>query len=145
MKILIRRAVVNDILIINQYIYLYSLDGENIDYKNFFVAEKNKKIIGFARIKNYKEFKELATFGIISEYRNKGIGKKLIREIIKLSDFKIIWITTVIPDFFAKLGFIASTEPPDELKNKCLRICLEQNKSVDNSYFLYFQKNLDDF
>ena len=51
------------------------------DMKNIFVAEEKNKAIGFITIYSKDGEAELGWMGVSPEWRNKGVGKKLVRKI----------------------------------------------------------------
>lgn len=74
------------------------------------VATSQGEVIGFARAitDGY-----LSMVVVAPEWRGQGIGKRLVSEIVK-GDDNITWVLRAsrgqAPEFFAKLGFVASSE-----------------------------------
>lgn len=139
-EIKIRKAKKTDIKKIMKYIEKFNLDGEEIKYKEFIVAEIFGEITGFARMKKYEGIYELATLGVIEKYRNKKIGSKLVNHLLQNFEYDELWLTTIIPEFFEKFGFIRYDNAPDEIKNKCHRICLSFKKDTNNSCYMKLGK-----
>ncbi len=80
---------------------------------NFFVYIKNDDIIGCCSLEVYnKKLAEIRSLVVDENYRNQGIGKKLVDACLqKAHDLKIYEILTITDKdiFFEKMGF-----------NKCL-------------------------
>lgn len=136
--IVVRKAVDADIEKILPYLIKFNLDGENISSDQFIVAEVDNQLAGFGRIKPYETIHELSGIGVLEEYRNFGIGSKIVKYLVKIFPENEVWLTTKIPDYFKKLGFIESDNPPVEIKDKCCRVCGSPNKSC----FMYLNKTL---
>ncbi len=114
---LIRKAKGNDLEIIFSLAKKYNLESNDMDANQFLVAEIDGKIIGFGRLLQHKDCIELGTIGVIEEYRNKGIGKKIVLELLKKAiemGYKSIYLTTLIPEYFKKFGFKVVKENMNE-------------------------------
>jgi len=135
-EIILRQANDSDLEKILHYINTFSLDGEDISPEQFVVAEIDSKLAGFGRIKSYKNIHELASIGVIKEYRNLGVGSKIVNRIIEIFPENIVWLTTKNPDYFKKLGFVESNTPPKEIAEKCNRICSD----TTDSRFMFLNK-----
>ena len=161
MEVFIRQAKESDIEKIKPYIDEYGLDNEDLDYRQFYIAEiktdyeqtsvLNKKsfmttsnktieLAGFGRIKQYDKIYELATIGVIEIFRKKGIGQKIIEKLINIAPSKEIWITTLIPEYFEQFGFVEDNNIPDEILLKCQRVCGKMNKTTQNSRYMCLKK-----
>ncbi len=123
MKIKLRKARLIDMSTIIDYIEKFRLDDENIDYRQFIVAEKDKKIIGFGRIKPYRDCFELGSVGVLETYRDTGVGEAIVKRLIRDSPENDIWITTDIPEYFARFGFKPAKDAHAEIKNKIKNMC----------------------
>lgn len=121
MDVKISNATRDDIVLIKKYINKFKLDPENIEHEQFIVAKINDELVGFGRLKPYPDCTELGAVGVIPKYRKKGIGKKLIKELIRKGP-KDIYITTDIPKYFHQFGFKVITEGPNSIMEKC-KIC----------------------
>ncbi|KAF0133850.1 MAG: hypothetical protein FD145_1060 [Candidatus Saganbacteria bacterium] len=75
------------------------------DMAGFWVAEKDRNIVGIVQVKNFKDYIFLSSLGVPAAEMNKGYGEFILSEIFK--KFKNdIYIYTTIPDFFKKFGFL---------------------------------------
>lgn len=86
----------------------------------FFVCEANKKVIGyiFGYIKwlypayTIERIGYIAEIFVLEEYRNRGVGKRLVKEILRWFKSKNIryveldcYISNIATKFWSKLGF----------------------------------------
>jgi len=140
MEVLIRPALEFDIEKIMPYIYEYGLDDENLENRQFYIAEIENKLAGFGRFKSYGEVYELATLGVLENFRGNGIGKKIVEKLISSLHCEEIWITTLIPEYFEQLGFIEDDNIPYEILLKCERLCEKLNKTTGNSHYMCYRK-----
>ncbi|MBI3500727.1 MAG: GNAT family N-acetyltransferase [Bacteroidetes bacterium] len=115
--ILIRSAAEKELPVIERLARSFDLDWENVSWKQFLVAMKGNRIIGFGRLRSYEKFSEVATVGVIPEERNKGIGSSIVKELLRLEP-KEIFVTCVIPHFFERLGFTPVKQYPPVLQKK---------------------------
>jgi len=136
-EVILRKADNADIEKILSYINKFMLDGENVLPEQFIIAEVDDKLAGFGRIKPYENIHELASIGVLEDYRKLGIGSKIVKQIIEIFPDNEVWLTTKIPDYFRKLGFVESDNPPFEIQEKCCRVCA----SVSGSKFMYLRKS----
>ncbi len=108
MKLEIRKAAVQDIRDIKKILSFYCLDTEKVE-KNlteFIIAVLDRKILGCACL-DIENIVELRSIAVLPNYRNKGLGSKLLGAIlnraINLTD--TVYIRTTSPAFFEKKGF----------------------------------------
>ncbi len=93
-----------------------ALDYPGMENDTFFVAEERGKIVGILGIRDFGEFLELVAVGVLEEYREMGVGKKLVEEALKNLAGKNVYLLTTVPGFYEKLGFIKVDEVPEVLK-----------------------------
>ncbi len=95
----------------------YDLDSNDTKANQFIVAIEDKNIVGFGRLLPHTGCIELGTIGVVEEHRGKGIAKRIVEELLKTAKkmgHKKIYLTTLIPSYFEKLGFCSLDEaPPD--------------------------------
>ena len=92
------------------------LDLSNVNAKQFLCAFTKNGLVGFVRVLPKNKLKEVATLGVLREFRNKGVGKFLISNLQR--QFVVLYLITVIPSYFEKQGFHLVQEIPEELKEK---------------------------
>ncbi|MCX8159700.1 MAG: GNAT family N-acetyltransferase [Candidatus Saccharicenans sp.] len=141
---LVRKATPQDMPHVVRIAWRLALDYPGLENDSFFVAEERGKIVGILGLKDYGEFLELVAVGVLEEYREMGIGKKLVEEVLKdLSDKKVYLLTTV-PGFYEKLGFEKVEEVPEALKkdpvwcagcdkNRCVAMHRKASNNVNNA------------
>ena len=143
-NISLRKANNEDIQNILPFIESFGLDNERLNPEEFVIAEIEGNLAGFGRIKSYHNVFELCTIGVIQQYRNIGVGKKIVNHLIQIFPFDEIWLTTKKPDYFSSFGFVESENPPYEVIKKCQRICLNPKSSPVKPVFMVLRKNQKD-
>jgi N-acetylglutamate synthase-like GNAT family acetyltransferase len=86
---------------------------------DFWVADEGGKIVGVSCLTDYGDILFLSSVGVIEERREKGVAKAILEEILAGAR-KDIYLYTIIPDFFRKLGFEIVDAPPDIPSRECL-------------------------
>ncbi len=100
----------------------YFLDIDGLGYSDFIVATLENKIIGIACFKE-TECPELHTIAVHPNYRGKGIGALLVKELgpTLCKDHERIYVRTTAPCFFEKVGFAAlENQMKKELWSDCV-------------------------
>jgi len=127
LEFLIRKANDADIPAIKGYAERFNLDSEGLLPESLYVTEKNKLLAGFGRHKNYKDFTEIATIGVLEEYRSKGVGKLIVNTLVNTAPLPEIWLATIIPGYFEQFGFKTCNNAPEGLilkaENTCKKVC----------------------
>lgn len=132
---LIRKAVMSDTESIYNLISEYAKEGKLLartypsiyeNLQSFIVAELDNKVVGISSLtildRNLAEVRSLA---VSPAYVGKGIGKALVKEIIRetgdLKITKLISLTYQI-EFFSKLGFnrVDKNELPQKMWKDCI-------------------------
>lgn len=108
MDIKIRKATQSDVKEIKKILSFYYLDTGNID-KNlpeFIVAILDETIVGCACL-DISDVVELRSIAVLPNYRNKGIGSKLVDSILtRAAELTgTIYLRTTSPVFFEKKEF----------------------------------------
>lgn len=125
----IRPARVQDEEFIRRTLQELSLDGERVEARQFFIAEEGGHPAGFARIKPYRGCFELAGVAVLTRFRERGVGSRLVRALVERFPTKTVWITTNLPEYFARFGFEPAS-PPVELRRKLEGLCHEIRTNV---------------
>lgn len=115
---MIRKAKLTDIKNIGSLIKIGAKSGQVLlrskkeikdVIESFFVAEENNKIVGCCSLEKYSlKLAEIRSLVVLKEFRNKGIGTKLIKRCIKEAKVADIYEILSITDkiiFFKKFGF----------------------------------------
>ncbi|MBD3208558.1 MAG: GNAT family N-acetyltransferase [Candidatus Nealsonbacteria bacterium] len=88
-------------------------DDSRFDLDSFVVAKEGDMVVGCTRIKKLPgDCLELASLAVLSEYRRKGIGSTLIKEILEKEQKRPIYLITSsdMINFYQNFGFMV-TEP----------------------------------
>jgi N-acetylglutamate synthase-like GNAT family acetyltransferase len=112
----IRKAAKKDNPQILKLLKEVDLYYQGLELKNFWVAEKDEKIIGTVQLTDHKKFVFLGSLSVSQDEQGKGVGSCLLNIAIK-DTLKPIYLYTVIPDFFKKHGF-TTTDPIPHLPSK---------------------------
>lgn len=89
---------------VKQLISSLELDYAKRDLSCFLVGLLGEEIIGIAELKEFKDYFLLSCLGIDSSKQGHGHGRQFVNKVCHgLS--KPIYLYTVIPRFFAKVGF----------------------------------------
>lgn len=137
---MIRKAIESDIEKIKPFIEEFNLDFQDLDYQKFYIFEYDGILAGFGRYKNYDSYYEIATIGVLKPFRNRCIGKTIVKQLLNTIPCNEIWLTTIIPDYFKKFGFKKSDNAPESLIFKTRNICKKFNKSEEFSVFMKLNK-----
>jgi len=78
---------------------------------DFWVAEKNKKIVGIVQLKTFPTFTFLSSLGVSASEQRQGIASFLVQAGLK-SETREVYLYTIHPEFFKQLGFKAVPPPP---------------------------------
>ncbi|MFC1571460.1 GNAT family N-acetyltransferase [Candidatus Margulisiibacteriota bacterium] len=100
----IRRAQKTDEQPVLELLKKLDLYYPGLEFKDFWVAEQGRKIIGCVQLTDYKDFLFLSLLAVIPEERRKEIGRSIMDKVLK-SVNKDIYLYTIIPKFFEKHGF----------------------------------------
>ena len=118
----IKRAEKKDFSYIKEKLKNYILDASDIIWQQFFVAKNDDKTIAFGRIKDHKDYFEIASLGVDYYHRNKGIGSKMLlflaEEAQRLDPKKPIYGVTHRPGFLKKASFKEIAVAPETLVQK---------------------------
>jgi N-acetylglutamate synthase-like GNAT family acetyltransferase len=97
------------------------LDTREMRQEEFIAAFDGQEICGFGRLRDHGSCVELCTLGVCESHRGKGLGLQLSRALVA-STSRQIFLVTVIPAFFQKVGFRRSSTWPESLNSK-LNFC----------------------
>lgn len=113
---IVRRATGEDMPYVIRIAWRLALDYPGMENDLFFVAEERGKIIGILGLKDYGEFVEVLSVGVLEEYQGTGLGKKLVDEALKSVKKRVVYLLTVIPGFYEQFGFRKVEQYPEALK-----------------------------
>jgi N-acetylglutamate synthase-like GNAT family acetyltransferase len=101
-----------------------NLDRNDIHFDQFKVCKSGDRLVGIGRIKKNSDCLELCTLGVAEAFRGMGIGRALVRTLLKPWK-EPVYLVTDIPRYFEKLGFRRSRHAHKSLIEK-QRNCREK-------------------
>lgn len=119
---IIKEAIEKDLPSIMVLIRSERADGREISCNQFLIAKDKDEIIGCARIKELDNCLELGSLVVRPQYRNMGIGGKLVREILIKDKRRPVYLLCLaqMASFYSRAGFneIDIGLAPDILKKE---------------------------
>jgi N-acetylglutamate synthase-like GNAT family acetyltransferase len=113
---IVRKATGEDMPYVSRIAWRLALDYPGMEDDTFFVAEERGKIIGILGLREYGDFLEMLSVGVLEEFRKMGVGRKLVEEALKQLGGRQIYLMTSIPDFYGALGFKKVNKFPEAIK-----------------------------
>ena len=145
----VRKAKKSD----SDFILKTNLDLENLnfDIKEFYVIDKNSKIVGFGRIHSLSDkIHQIDSVWVSEAERGKKLGYHIFNNLIERSKFKRFYLfcKPELEEYYLKYGFDLLKQPPKELSKASERYCSictvgnteEYKKPL---YFAYQKKKKD--
>jgi|SRR6185312_10392306 len=114
------------------------LDNENMQPGQFRVLSDNGKVIAFGRLRKHSDATEICSVGVATDFQKRGFGKKIVEHLLQQANGEI-YLVTVVPDFFAKIGFKKVDKYPDSLKHK-VEICSTEYHVQDPYFVMKWEK-----
>ncbi|MBL7884352.1 MAG: GNAT family N-acetyltransferase [Bacteroidia bacterium] len=102
---------------IRNYIREFELDNRELKQDQFVAAYRNNELVGFGRLRERGDCTELCSLGVITTERRKGIGKAIVKELLKRSKEEL-YLVCIIPDFFAPFKFQETLYYPKSIQEK---------------------------
>ncbi len=116
-------ATDDDMPFIAETIERLRLDGERLAPEQFITLRRDGRIIAFGRVKPYEKTYELGSVAVIEEERSQGLGEQITRELIRRFPQDEVYITTDLPAYYERLGFLRTEILPQELVDELERVC----------------------
>ena len=107
----IRRAKKRDFPRVTALARTLSLDYSGMESDEFWVAEEGGEVAGICGLKKRPDCRELISLGVHPARRGRGLGRRLVLALLEETPGDI-YLTTVIPAFFEKLGFRKTPRVP---------------------------------
>ena len=118
----IRTAADADLRFIQETVARLRLDGEDLRAEQFIVVEEGERTVAFGRIKPYRRTYELGCVAVVEDRRGQGIGELVVRELIRRFPQRCVYVTSDLPEYFERLGFVRTRALPRELSEKIGRV-----------------------
>ncbi len=106
----IRRARESDWDDIKSLLESMNLAHASISVKNFWIAEDEGRVVGLAQLEKTGGHFFLSSVGVCPDQRGKGIASALLEKMLSQAD-QVVYLYTVIPDFFKEFGFVTTAAP----------------------------------
>jgi amino-acid N-acetyltransferase len=135
MKLIVKKATVQDAKSIHSLINRFAQKDEMLprslneiyeNIRNFFICKDKNKIIGVSALHiMWENLAEIRSIAVLKDYRNRGVGKKLIDRCLneaKELGIRKVYILTNNPAYFIKTGFkdIDKNSLPQKIWGDCL-------------------------
>lgn len=119
---IIRPASQQDIWSIRKLVLLAWLDPTQLRHQQFWVIEREGKIIACGQLRDFEQAQELGSLVVDAAWRDRGLGTFLARHLIKVATQPLYLecLGQRLASFYNRLGFVAVTwqELPPSLKSK---------------------------
>lgn len=119
-----RTPTEHEFLQIRNYIQQFELDDRNLKQEEFIAAFRENELVGFGRLREHSDCVELCSLGVITQHRRQGIGKAIVKELIKKSESSI-HLVCIIPQFFRPFNFQQVKNYPSAIQDK-LNYCTQE-------------------
>lgn len=97
------------------------MDDEDLLPEQFITVWKPGRMVAFGRIKPYPDCHELGSVVVDPGERGRGLGEAVVRELIRRFPTDEVYITTDLPEYYERLGFLRTTILPQSLHAKIER------------------------
>lgn len=119
---IIRPASKQDIWSIRKLVLLAWLDPTQLRPQQFWVIEREGKIIACGQLRNFEQAQELGSLVVDSAWRDRGFGTSLAKHLIKVATQPLYLecLGQRLASFYTHLGFVPIVwqELPPSLKQK---------------------------
>ena len=119
-----RTPTLEEFILIRNYIQQFELDDRNLKQEEFTAAFRENELVGFGRLRQHYDCIELCSLGVVTKHRRQGIGKSIVKELIKRSASSI-HLVCIIPDFFIPFDFQIVEKYPLAIHDK-LDYCTQE-------------------
>ena len=127
---IIRLADYSEIPDVIEILEELGLDMEDLDEDDWMLALVKGEVVGVARLRYYDDACELASLGVLEDFRNQGIGRGIAKALLNDTETKQVYTVTEIPEYFARLGFANTDSFPESISKKLQRCKTELNCSA---------------
>jgi len=101
---IIRRAEGTERADVRRLAAKFDLDYEGMDKDDFWVAVEGAEVVGICGLTKHLDCLELRSLAVDERFRKWGLGGGLVAALFQEAR-RDVYLTTVIPDYFARLGF----------------------------------------
>ncbi len=122
--IIIRQPDDTEFAEVKEYVEEFWLDNSNMVKEQFLILLYKGHFAAFGRLKEHPDCSELCTLGVVNEFRGKHLGEAMVKALVKKAKSQV-YLVTVIPDFFAMLGFSFTEKYPAPMRQK-VEVCTKE-------------------
>ncbi len=115
-------ATAGDFPFIQDTVRRLRLDAENLRPEQFRTLRRDGRVIAFGRIKPYRHTFELGCVAVLEDERGRGWGPLIVHELVRRFPHDEVYVTTDLPEYFQRLGFLRTEILPPELEAKIQRV-----------------------
>jgi len=119
----LKNCSAEDFELVKKHIAEFELDDRKLQQKEFVTLSDKSGLVGFGRVREFEEFSEMCSLGILKNKRSKGIGRLVSQAMIRKAD-KTIYLVCIIPSYFESMGFSICKNFPPEMQDK-LNYCTD--------------------
>jgi len=95
----------------------HNLDYEGMATDDFWVAVEADRVVGICGLRKHPDCRELCSLGVEKAFQKKGLGRQLVQTFLQETSGDI-YLATVIPEFFKKLGLEEAGSIPASMAKK---------------------------
>ena len=120
-KLNIRRAREADSKAVSELLAELDLMRPYVAVEDFRVALQDDRVVGMAHVEAAGDAIFISSVGVANELQGSGIGSKIINTLLA-EERRDAFVYTIIPSFFARLGFV-EIDAPAHLPKRELFCC----------------------
>jgi N-acetylglutamate synthase-like GNAT family acetyltransferase len=113
----VRKAQEEDLPDVVRLATKHGLDYGGMEADDFWVVEEAGRVVGICGLKRHPECLELCALGVEEAFRGRGWGEKLVWAVLG-DAADTVYLATIIPGFFARLGFGKARSIPSSMVKK---------------------------
>lgn len=108
-EIIVKPAQKEDLGAIKSLIHVVHINPFGLDWHHFLLAfDESEEMLGCGQIKVHSDHsRELASIAVKESFRNKGVARKIISELVRQESTRPLYLTcrATLKNFYNKFGF----------------------------------------
>jgi N-acetylglutamate synthase-like GNAT family acetyltransferase len=105
------------------------LSYPSMDPTRFWILESEGEVLGAAELKEFATCSLLSCVGVREDLQGRGLGRMLVNQVVKNTRLPV-FLYTLIPGFFASVGFAEAEVLPSDLPPRSTYGCIGCDPSV---------------
>lgn len=138
MKITAKKPDSREFEEVKKMVQEFWLDNDAMQPEQFRILTDGNQLVAFGRLRENEDATELCTMGVARQFQKKGFGEKMVNTLLGEAK-RDVYLVTVIPDFFKKLGFEFAEEYPGSIRKKA-EICSNQYHTGEKYWVIKWEK-----